>query len=786
MNGEAGRTAPDLASIRSRLDEAARLLNQGHAGAAVALCRRAVADAPGERQCWELLGVAATGSGDRAAALEAFRRVLRIDPAYVPGIVNLGAVLATMGRAHEAAERFRAALALAPSHFDAATFLVRILAESGDIEAAQAAAEPALVNQPDNVALRVEYAKVQLRRGNRASAVAGLKSALRHEPANIAALLLLGRLQHQAGNFEAALDCARRALVVTPPSVAALALAAELNAERGRTGEALKHAQAAIRQDARSPDAQRALALVLQKQGDREGAIRAFETAVALAPQRADLLAALADVQSRIGRRDDAIASLQRAIAADENFAEARARLFVELRDLCRWDEADSLRREIDGDVQRALASGLRPAEAPFIDVMLHEDPALNRAVARGWAGEVERRAGGLQHPAWRVATGGPLIVGYLSDELRDHPIGHHLAGLFARHDRSRVRVHAYSYGRDDDSGWARRARAGADRFVDVGALGDEAAAAQIAADGVHILVDLKGYTTNARLEILALRPAPLQASWLGFPGSYGAGFMDYILSDRIVTPPDFQPFFDEALCCLPNTYQVNDDRLEIDAPPLARTAENRIAAGLPADGFVFCCFNKAFKVPASLFDLWLEILGAVPGSCLWLWGRDPRASEAMRARARAHGIDPARLVFAQRVPLRQHLRRIALADLALDSMPYNGHATTANALWTGVPVLCVLGRHFASRVSASLLTAAGLPEMVMPDRDSYRRRAIELAQQPGTLRSLRDRLTGAQSSAPFFDTARFVRNLERAYETMWARHARGEKPALLAIEEAP
>jgi len=784
MNDMAGHASSSPS--QQRLVDATRLLQQGDAAAAVALCRHAVAEAPDDRASWELLGVAATGAGDRATAFEAFHRVVRIEPTYVPGLVNLGAVFATMGRAGDAAERFRAALVLAPTHKDAATFLVRVLIETNDLTAAQAAAETGLDRQPDNAALRFEHAKLHARRGDRSRAIASLRALLKQDGANIAALLLLGRLLQQGGDFDAALDCARRAMATAPGSATAASLAAEILLERGQTDAAFEQVQAALRHTPHSADAQRALALVLQKRGDRDGAIRAFEAAVALAPQRADLLTALADSQGRAGHRDAAIVSLQRAVAADRNFAEARTRLFVELRDVCRWDEADALRREIDRSVHDALAAGIRPAEAPFIDVMLHEDLTRNRAVARGWAQEVERRVAGLKRPAWQFATQGPLTIGYLSDELRDHPIGHHLAGLFARHDRQRVRVHAYSFGRNDDSDWARRAREGADRFVEIGDLGDEAAAARIAADGVQILVDLKGYTTNARLELLALRPAPLQASWLGFPGSYGGGFIDYALSDRIVTPPSFQPMFDEALCLLPNTYQVNDDRLEIDAPLLERTPANRVAAGLPAAGFVFCCFNKSFKIPASLFDLWLDILAAVPGSCLWLWGRDPRAIEAMRSRAAAKGIDPARLVFAQRVPLPQHLRRLPLADLALDSMPYNGHATTANALWAGVPVLCVLGRHFASRVSASLLTAAGLPDMVMPDMESYRLRAIELAQQPATLKALRDRLVAAQSTAPFFDTARFVRNLEGAYAAMWARHARGEKPATLAIEENP
>jgi predicted O-linked N-acetylglucosamine transferase (SPINDLY family) len=229
----------------------------------------------------------------------------------------------------------------------------------------------------------------------------------------------------------------------------------------------------------------------------------------------------------------------------------------------------------------------------------------------------------------------------------------------------------------------------------------------------------------------------------------------------------------------LPNTYQVNDDRFAIPETPMTRAE-----AGLPDDGFVFCSFNRAFKIDAPLFDLWMSILDAVPEAWLWLWGRSDTANQAMRERARAQDIDPKRLIFAARAALPQHLQRLRLADLALDSMPCNGHTTTSDALWAGVPVVTTLGRHFASRVSASLLTAAGLPELVTADRAAYRVRAIELAHNSAALGALRTKLAASRHTAPFFDTGRFVRNLESAYEAMWARQRRGEPPATIEIGE--
>jgi predicted O-linked N-acetylglucosamine transferase (SPINDLY family) len=684
-----------------------------------------------------------------------------------------------MGNPRRAAEYFEKALARAPDNANAAPALVRALRHAGEVDAALAAAARAIERQPANPGLWLERARTHLQCGDGDAAIEALERTLELNGNDLTALLTLARVYRASGRFVPALALARRALALERPSPAANALAAELLCERGDLDEAMAQAESAVRSDDASADSHRAMAMVLQRKGDRAAAIRSYETAISRAPKRADLLAGLGELQAKENRREAAIETYRRAIAVDPGFAEARTRLFVELRDICRWDEANALRPAIDRAVDAALAAGKCPPEAPFVDVMLHEDLGRNLAVARGWAKAVERRAGGLPRPVSRADTNSILTVGYLSDELRDHPIGHHVAGLFERHRRDRVRVHAYSYGRDDGSDWARRARAGADRFVDIAALSDADAAARIAADGVHILVDLKGYTSNARLEILALRPAPVQVSWLGFPGSYGGAFIDYALGDRIVTPPDMQPSFAEALCCLPNTYQVNDDRFVVDAP-----ATSRHAHGLPDDGFVFCCFNKAFKIPASLFDLWLGILDAVPGSCLWLWARDRRAAAALRARTGARGIDPDRLLFAKRVPLTEHLRRLELADLALDTMPYNGHATTSNALWAGVPVIAVLGKHFASRVSASLLAAAGLPELAMPDADSYRRRAIELARNRTELAGLRERLKAARADKPFFDTDRFVRNLESAFNEMYARHRRGERPTTLLIEE--
>jgi predicted O-linked N-acetylglucosamine transferase (SPINDLY family) len=309
------------------------------------------------------------------------------------------------------------------------------------------------------------------------------------------------------------------------------------------------------------------------------------------------------------------------------------------------------------------------------------------------------------------------------------------------------------------------------DRFVDLAGLSHAGAAQAIHADAVDILVDLKGYTQHARTEIMALRPAPVQASYLGYPGTMGAGFIDYLIADRVVIAPGSEEAYSERIVFLPGSYQVNDRKR-----PLAQTP-SRAACGLPEEAVVFCCFNQSYKILPETFATWMRLLRAVPRSVLWLLEANPWAVRNLRREARARGVDPARLIFAPRLPLDRHLARLPLADLVLDTRPYNAHTTASDALWTGVPVVTCPGDTFASRVAASLLVAAGLPELVAATLEDYEALAVRLARAPEERAALRRHLTESRCSMPLFDTPAFTRHLERAYEEMWRKHLAGTKP---------
>src|SRR5439155_13261611 len=330
-----------------------------------------------------------------------------------------------------------------------------------------------------------------------------------------------------------------------------------------------------------------------------------------------------------------------------------------------------------------------------------------------------------------------------------------------------------YCYGPDDGSAARHRLVAGFDSFADLTGLDDAVAAARIHGDGIDILVDMTGYTSqNPRARILASRPAPIQVSFLGYPGTMGADFIDYIIVDRFLAPAEHQPFYSERLVRLPHCYQPSDT-----SRPAAMPAASRAACGLPAGGLVLCSFNHSYKLTPAVFDIWMRLLRAVPGSTLWLFEANPAVPDNLRHEATARGVRAERLVFARHAPIPEYLARLAAADLFLDTSPYNAGATANDALWAGLPVLTCSGDSYVGRMAGSMLHAIGLPELATTSLPEYEARALELMREPARLAELRRRLADNRSRMPLFDMARYTRNLEAAYSRMWDRWRAGELP---------
>lgn len=554
--------------------------------------------------------------------------------------------------------------------------------------------------------------------------------------------------------------------------------AADAALDQGALVEAFQSALQAVRLKPDLVDSNRCL---LQAAADLEretgaptGALATAVHTVKAGVENPEHALTIASLLVRIGEYSHAVEVLE---GSRLRFGERPSKLLGELafnrRHLCDWRSWE----ERHAILIERIRHGHPAAVSAFSSLSL---PGLTSAdllkVARQRAAEYQRwvERGAELRPAPARTPGSRLRIGYLSADFQEHATAYLAASVFERHDRARFEVFAYSTEPDDGGPMRRRLRQGFEHFVDVRSMTDLEAAQRIRDDGIDILIDLKGYTRHGRVEILALRPCPLQVSWLAFPGTLGASFIDYVIVDPVVVPPDRAVLFDEALAYLPDAYAPVDDRRQVAPAP------SRTDAGLPPAGFVFSCFNDPYKITPDIFDRWCKILAAVPDSVLWLYAKTGEVIGNLRQEAAARGVSPDRVLFAQRVPQAQHLARLALADLVLDTSPYNAHTTASDALWMGVPVLTCPGETFASRVAASLLSASGLSDLVMTDMDEYQARAIRLALNPGELASLKARLAQAREHSAFFDTARFTRNLEALYARIHARYDQGLPPALL------
>jgi predicted O-linked N-acetylglucosamine transferase (SPINDLY family) len=520
------------------------------------------------------------------------------------------------------------------------------------------------------------------------------------------------------------------------------------------------------------------LAIVAEAQDRTAEAIVLYRSAIARDPKSTDARNRLGVLLGRLDKVGEAIDCYRHVLEIDPENGAALARIVLELERACIWAEAAPLRARLIAKSDAAIATGRRSDELPFAQLGYEEDPARILALARNVSATIAARAGAKLPPALAPADPARVLrIGYLSHDFRTHAVAQLSWRLFELHDRASFHISAYSTGPDDSSALRRDIARQADRFHDIRALTHRQAAERIRADQIDILVDMTGHTAGSRLDIAALRPAPLQVSWLGYPATTGAAFIDYMLADPTVVPPGEEQYYSEAICRLPHSYLMTDNR-----QPIANAVPTRASENLPERGFVFCSFNNMHKIEPEIFALWMDLMRDVPDAVLWLHAYNEPAARQLRAAAKAHTIDPARLIFAGRPDKPAHLARARLADLALDTRLYNGHTTTIDMLWAGVPVVTWPGRAFQGRVSASLLKSIKLSELIARDGEGYRTIALMLARDPAALSALKARLAANRTHCPLFDTKRFVRHIERAYREIWKRACAGGKPGTLDI----
>jgi protein O-GlcNAc transferase len=567
---------------------------------------------------------------------------------------------------------------------------------------------------------------------------------------------------------ERAISWLRRAIAINPDSAVAHYNLGNVYKAAGKITLCIDAFKQCLQLDPEMAEAYNNLGTVLMSSGKLEQAGSYFQRAIDLKSDYVQALYNMGLVLSRQHKVSDAIEMTSRCLQVQPDFGDALAFLTALFQQSCKWDSLDDVNARLERLTATQLQEGTRPSESPFLAFTRNDNAHRNFSIARAWGewAAVKHLAGqpNSQFDCSReVKDRARLNIGYLSERFRDAATGHLMAGLFSLHDRRKFTISAYSWGKDDGSYYRRKIEQGADRFVDICGLSDNDAALTIKHDRIDILVDLMGWMHGNRIGILARKPAPVQTAYLGYPGTTGAPFIDYIIADRVVIPDEHRQFFSEKVIWLPNCYQVTDP-----ASPFDEIAMSRKAQGLSEEAVVLCCFSTDYKIERHVFAAWMQVLKSHGECVLWLLVRSGTAERNLRRAAESFGIASHRLVFAEPLPKKKHLSRLRLADLALDTMTVNGHTTITDALLADLPVITCQGNHFASRVGSSLLHAVGMGQLVTHNLDDYVNLTKALVQDKARLNSVKRMLVQNKALYPLFDAQRFVDDLESAFLRMW------------------
>ncbi|MBV9191293.1 MAG: tetratricopeptide repeat protein [Betaproteobacteria bacterium] len=673
--------------------------------------------------------------------------------------IELGVEHHQAGRLAEAERIYRRILATDPRNAEALYLLGVLAHQVGMDDSAVQLIEQAIRLDSSNPHFHNDLGEAYSALRRPSDALRSFERSLTLRPDFLAALNNRGNVLLELKRFDQSIASYEKALAIDPNFAKAANNRGVALEELRRHDEALASYDRAL---AIKPDYAEALdnrGLALYELKRYHEAIASYDRALTIKPQLAQALWHRGNALIELKRHDEALESYRGALSIDREYAEAHASAVHLRQQLCDWQGL-----EPEFEVLR------RRSTQPFILFAIPGVPAGDQlSCARRFA-DAACGASLSSAPlhAGRHYEGGKLRVGYLSADFRDHPVSQLLVETIELHDRERFDVFAYSYGADDHSPLRRRLESAFDTFRDVATMPDSAVARRIVDDGIQILIDLTGHTRNARLPIIALRPAPIQVTWFGYPGTLGhARLADYIIGDAIVTPPESRGDFSETLALMPHCFQPNDRKRAIGDRP------TRQVLGLPAEGFVFCCFNQSYKINAPMFDIWCRLLAAVQGSVLWLLGETPTMQRNLRSEAQARGISPDRLVFAPRVAPAEHLARMQVADLFLDTLPCNAGATASDALWAGVPLVTSTGETLVGRYAASLLYAAGLPELVTSSLTNYETLSLRLATDAASLKEIRAKLAANRASCALFDSKQFACDLEGLFQKMWADHVK-------------
>ncbi len=741
--------------MNSLIPQAIAHFQGGNLPACEALLKKALQLNPDYFDAHHILGVVYVHQSKRPLAVESFRKAVDISPDNSFARFNLATVLAESGNDFDALPHFSQAVKLAPSDQDTWVNYGRSLANLGRWSEALDCYGNALKINPNHAEALSNQGIMLSELGRNEEALSCFQKALAVNPSLPSAWSNKGNALKNLKRYEEALADYDRAIHLSPAYADTWSNKGNALGNLRRYDEALAHYDRAIHLEPDNADAWFNKAYTLGSMKRYDHAMAHYDRAIQLDPDNASAWYNKGNLLGNLNRYDEALVYYNQAFQLNPDHDFLYGDRLSAKRSICDWSDAESEFAEFANKLKTD-----KNVSTPFTVLSICDDPWLQRKAAESYAKNFPA------NPALGAIAKRPLRekirVGYFSKDFNNHATAFLTAELFEIHDRSKFEVIALSFGPDASDNMRSRLSLAFDRFIDVRDKSDMEIAQLSRELEIDIAVDLQGYQTEHRTGIFAHRAAPVQVNYLAYPGTMGVDFMDYLIADGILIPPESLLHYSEKIAYLPNSYQANDRQRTI-----SERSFSRVEFGLPEDAFVFCCFNSLYKITPATFDSWMKILGEVKGSVLWLFEGNSIAVNNLKKQAERSGISAERLIFAKFMDLPDHLARHRLADLFLDTHPYNAHTTASDALWAGLPVLSCLGKSFASRVAASLLNAVHLPELITHTQEDYEQLAIQLAKQPTKLAELKRKLANNRLTTPLFDTPLYCKHLEAAYTAM-------------------
>ncbi|XVF42387.1 hypothetical protein PTKIN_Ptkin01aG0358100 [Pterospermum kingtungense] len=817
---------PNFADAWSNL--ASAYMRKGRFNEAAQCCRQALQLNPLLVDAHSNLGNLMKAQGLVQEAYSCYVEALRIQPTFAIAWSNLAGLCMDSGDLNRALQYYKEAVKYKPTFPDAYLNLGNIYKALGMSQDAIVCYQRAVQTRPNNPIALGNLASTYYERGQLDLAILHYKQAIACDQRFLEAYNNLGNALKDLGRVDEAVQCYNQCLALQPNHPQALTNLGNIYMEWNMVAAAASYYKATLAVTTGLSAPFNNLAVIYKQQGNYVEAISCYNEVLRIDPLAADGLVNRGNTYKEIGRVSEAIQDYIRAITIRPNMAEAHANLASAYKDsghveaavksynqalllrqdfpeatcnllhtlqcLCSWEDRDNMFAEVEGIIRRQINMSVLPSVQPFHAIAYPIDPMLALDISCKYAAHSALIASRFALPPFnhpvpipikRKAGNERLKVGYVSSDFGNHPLSHLMGSVFGMHNRENVEVFCYALSPNDGTEWRQRILSEAEHFIDVSAMSSDVIAKMINEDGIQILINLNGYTKGARNEIFAMRPAPIQVSYMGFPGTTGADYIDYLVTDEFVSPLRYSHIYSEKLVRLPHCYFVNDYKQK-NLDVLDPTCQHkRSDYGLPEDKFIFACFNQLYKMDPEIFNTWCNILKRVPNSALWLL-RFPAAGEKrLRAYAVAQGVQPDQIIFTDVAMKNEHIRRSALADLFLDTPLCNAHTTGTDVLWAGLPMVTLPREKMATRVAGSLCLATGLgEEMIVNSMKEYEERAVSLALNRPKLQALTNKLKAARLTCPLFDTTRWVRNLERSYFKMWNLYCSGQQPQHFKVTE--